>query len=213
MATVQEISMIQVGFAETTLEIEQEEILSDRLLIQKAKDGDVQAFESLFYRYQTKVLNLAFRIVGDQDCAKDVTQETFIRIYHSLKQFKNEKKFFSWLYRITINVCYDFLRKENRFRHSSIDEQVANSTIMSEQKNEKSELVEKIYEMINLLSTQQKTTFILRETEGLKCKEIAKVMECPVGTVRSHLFHARKKLKELMQKNYPELLEGVCHEL
>ena len=171
-------------------------------LIQAAQKGDQKAFECLFYQYQKQVSGLAFRIIGDEDGAKDSTQETFIRLYHSLDKFKHKKRFKSWLYRITVNICYDFLRREKRFKHETLEEHHIIKTT-----NEKSELIERIYDFLEFLSTPQKATFILKEIEGMRYKEIAKILNCPTGTVRSHIFHARAKLKELIEKHYPDLLE------
>lgn len=207
------MAIAQRVFTSGASKAKQIEAQSDLILIKKARKGDVRAFESLFHRYHMRVLNLAYRIVGDSDGAKDVTQETFIRLYRSLGQFKNEKKFFSWVYRITVNLCYDHLRREKRHRGSPLEENVINSNQEPEGDNTDSELIEKIYEMTGLLSTDQKSTFILREVEGLSCKEIARILDCKVGTVRSHLFHARTKLRRMILENYPELLEGIQHEL
>lgn len=178
--------------------------IDEKTLIKAAQKGDKKAFERLFYSHQKNVSGLAFRIIGDEESAKDVTQETFIRLYHSLNKIKKEKKFKSWLYRITVNICYDFLRRENRFKHAPLDEQ---NIISNEEPDENNELIDRIYNLLEFLSIPQKTTFILKEIEGMKYKEIAKILNCPTGTVRSHIFHARARLKELIEKQYPDLLE------
>lgn len=214
MHAIHEIPFVLSRPVEKKLKADKMEKPDDLFLIRCAIKGDPDAFEALFVRYQTRVMSLAFRITGDKESAKDVTQETFIRLFRSLSQFKNDKKFFSWLYRITVNVCYDHLRREKRFYHTPLDEENLNTDHnFSPAEKEKSELIRKIFELTHLLSTTQKTAFILRETEGLKCKEIAKILDCPVGTVRSYLHFARAKLKQLIQTNYPELLEGTGYEL
>ncbi len=214
MQAIHEIPFVHSKPVEKKLKADKMEKPDDLFLIRCAKKGDPDAFEALFVRYQTQVMSLAFRITGDKESAKDVTQETFIRLFRSLNQFKNDKKFFSWLYRITVNICYDHLRREKRFFHSPLDEEnLKIDQNFSPVEKGKSELAEKIFELTGLLSTAQKTAFILRESEGLKCGEIAKILDCPVATVRSYLHFARAKLKELIQTNYPELLEGTGYEL
>ena len=200
--TTEKINKTPRGFENPGVSVNFGIDFDETTLIQAAQKGNKKAFECLFFRYQKQISGLAFQIIGDQDGAKDATQETFIRVYHSLNKFKHTNKFKSWLYRITINICYDLLRREKRFRHETLEGQ-----IIAESTNEENELFERIYELLEFLSTPQKTTFILREIEGMRYKEIAKILNCPTGTVRSHIFHARIKLKELVEKHYPDLLE------
>jgi RNA polymerase sigma-70 factor (ECF subfamily) len=179
-------------------------------LIRLSQAGDNQAFSEIVKLYQKRILSIACQITGNQEYAKDVVQDVFIRLYRFLPQYKNEKKFFTWLYRITVNVCYDHLKKEKRYKTVPIE--LESMLIQKEKMNTdilNNEIFEKIYKLTDYLSTPQKTSFILREIEGLPCKEIAKIMKCPQGTIRSYLFYARKTLKKLIENIYPELLEGI----
>ena len=188
--------------------------MSENEIIRSAQNGNLQAFELLVKEYQTRVVSIAFKIVGSPEDAKDVAQEVFIRLYRFLPRFKKEKQFFSWLYRIVINASYDFLKRGNRYRTVPLEDisDIKRSTVHHSSGRE-SELQEIIGELIETLSSPQKTAFILREVEGFSCREISKIMDCPGGTVRSHLHFARKRLKDLVEKHYPEFVEGLNHEM
>jgi RNA polymerase sigma-70 factor (ECF subfamily) len=181
----------------------------EKEIIRLAQHGDVKAFERLVHHYQQRVLSLAFRMVGDPDGAKDVAQDVFIRLYRFLPQFKPGRNFFTWLYRIVVNVSYDFLKNRGRYRGIPLDEVAQSTPALISQENPVGELDKIMEQLLETLSSPQKTVFILREAEGLSGKEIAGILECPEGTVRSHLHHARKQLKYLFEKMYPEFLEGI----
>lgn len=181
--------------------------------IRAAQQGDLQAFEDIVRRYQQRVLGTAYRLVGNATDAQDVAQEVFVRMFRSLRNFRTEQKFFTWLYRIIVNVCWDFLRREKKFRSTAVEtlpQDHAALIHMTDPDGE--EGLWALHKLAERLSTAQKTTFLLREIEGFSCKEIARILACPTGTVRSHLFHARRNLRELLKKHYPEFLEGSRHE-
>ena len=183
---------------------------SERALIRMAQAGDIRAFERLVKLYQQRVISLVYRIVGNPEDARDVAQVIFIRVYRFLSQYRNEKRFFTWLYRIAINASYDFLKKKNRYRSVPLEDVPTNAPVLIDMgKGTSGEINEKICELAETLSTPQKSAFILREVEGFSNKEIARIMKCPEGTIRSHLHHARKQLRNLLEKHYPELLEGI----
>lgn len=179
--------------------------LHETELIRDARTGDRDAFRQLVFRYQSRVLSVAFRILGNSEDAKDAAQEVFIRLYKFLPSFKVEKRFFTWLYRITVNVCYDHLKREKRFLAIPLEDRFQISEHDSVLDTDSQQ---QIVKLLDRLSTAQKTAFLLREIEDLSCKEIAEILSCPVSTVRSHLFLARKRLKEIITKEYPEYLEG-----
>ncbi|MFQ5601829.1 MAG: RNA polymerase sigma factor [bacterium] len=187
---------------------------TDQKLMKAAQNGEMEAFRLLVGRYQNRVFSVANRILNNPEDAKDVTQEVFVRLFHKREQFNTRNKFYTWLYRIVVNLCYDYLRKYRRFVHCSIEEMPQNTAELFIPANDcADEIHDKVDELLLLLSTPQKTAFILREIEGFSCKEIARIMGRPAGTVRSYLFHARKKLKDLIEKKYPEFLEGHSHEV
>jgi len=185
---------------------------SEHSLIRRAKRGDVQAFQALVKAYEKRVLGVAYHVTGDPEAARDIAQDVFIRLFRFLSSYKTHKRFFTWLYRITVNVSYDYLKRERRFRAVSLEE-LNHEPAGYLKHSERSEMEGIVDELLDMLSTPQKTAFILREVEGLSCKEIAKVMNCPNGTVRSYLFYARKYLKEKIRTQYPEFIEGCHHEV
>ncbi|NQT24430.1 sigma-70 family RNA polymerase sigma factor [candidate division KSB1 bacterium] len=185
---------------------------SEHRLIRRAKRGDLQAFQTLVEKYEKRVLGIAYQITGDPDAARDIAQDVFLRLYRFLSQFQTHKRFFTWLYRITVNASYDYLKRERRFRAVSLDELNHEPAGKTENPHD-NEMVIIIKQLIDRLSTPQKTKFVLRELEGFSCKEIVKIMDCPGGTVRSYLFYARKHLKEKIRSRYPEFIEGCNYEV
>ena len=184
--------------------------MDEKEIILRAGTGDIKAFEKLVSLYQNRVLSLAHRIVGNPDEARDVAQDVFIRLYRFLPKFKPGKNFFTWLYRIVVNASYDFLKKKGRFKMVSLDEVSLNTpSLIQKEDPSTGELNQIVEQLVEMLSSTQKTVFILRETEELSHGEIAKILNIPQGTVRSHLHHARKHLKQLLEQNYPEFLEGI----
>ncbi|MFO7891909.1 MAG: sigma-70 family RNA polymerase sigma factor [bacterium] len=183
---------------------------TEMTLIPRAQKGDKQAFKQIVNMYQHRVLKVAHSLVGNSHDAHDVTQEVFIRLYRFLPRFNHNKRFFTWLYRIIVNASYDFLKKENRFRTVPLDHiSETNYSMNNPQTMHQKEIKGKIYELLEALTTLQKTAFILRDVEGFSCKETAKIMKSSSGTIRSHLSYARARLRKLLKKYYPELLEGI----
>lgn len=185
---------------------------SERSLIRQARRGDMQAFQALVEAYEKRVLSIAYQMTGDSEAARDIAQEVFIRLYRFLSKYKPHKRFFTWLYRITVNASYDYLKRERRFRSVPLDG-LKYEPAGKIQHSETSEMEMIVNQLLDYLSTPQKTAFVLRETEGLSCTEIAKVMNCPCGTVRSYLFYARKHLKKKIRSQYPEFIEGCQYEV
>ncbi len=196
-------------FDESGVSVEKSSGPDEKEIIRRAQHGDVRAFEQLVHHYQQRVLSLAFRMVGDPDGAKDIAQDVFIRLYRFLPQFKPGRNFFTWLYRIVVNVSYDFLKDRGRYKEIPLDDVAHNTPALITQEKPVRELDEIMEQLLETLSSPQKTVFVLREAEGLSGREIAKILDCPEGTVRSHLHHARKHLKYLIEKMYPEFLEGI----
>ncbi len=201
---------------QNSMEIDRSErkanLKNDSEIIRLAQNGNLQAFEKLVKEYQQRVVSIALKIVGNPEDARDVAQDVFIRLYRFLPQFKKEKQFFSWLYRIVVNASFDFLKRENRYRSIPLED-ISNTpqSTVHQNNGQDNEFQEIVGELIETLSSPQKTAFILREVEGFSCREISKIMDCPGGTVRSHLHFARKHLKNLLEKYYPEFIEGLNH--
>lgn len=179
----------------------------DNALIKKCKNGDVEAFEDLINTYQKKAYNIALRIMTNEEDAKDMAQEAFIRIYKSIMNFREESSFSTWIYRIVTNVCLDEVRKRKNRATISIDTTI--NIDGSETKYELScdkETPEGIYEKaekkeiilgtINELSEEYKSAIVLRDIEGFSYEEIATIMNCSIGTVKSRINRARNILKD-----------------
>ncbi|MCL5046056.1 MAG: sigma-70 family RNA polymerase sigma factor [Actinobacteria bacterium] len=178
----------------------------DGLLVQRSKRGDLGAFEELVARYEKKVYNLAFRLTGNHDDADDVAQEALLRAYTSLSSFRGDSSFSTWLYRIVTNAGLDEIRRRRRRATTSLDDplstregevarQVPDASEGPVEIAERIEVREQVQEAINSLADDHRVVLILRDLQGLSYAEIAGILRCPLGTVRSKLSRARERLK------------------
>ncbi|MBI2383208.1 MAG: RNA polymerase sigma factor RpoE [Gammaproteobacteria bacterium] len=179
-----------------------EEILDEQLVV-RAQQGDKRAFDLLVRKYQFRIVQLVERLVGEAD-ALDVAQETFIKAYRALNGFRGQSQFYTWLYRIGINTAKNHLVARNR-RPASQDIDVSDAELfghtdhMSDAETPErvalsDEIKHKIMETIAKLPADLRQAITLRELEGLSYEEIAEVMDCPIGTVRSRIFRAREAI-------------------
>lgn len=189
-------------------------IENQQLLLAQAKSGDISAFQKIFHIYNKRVYGVALNIIGDQHWAEDVTQEVFVRLYRSISKYDTSRKFFTYLYRITVNVCFDHLRREKLRHNKSLDQenrQFSNIIDVSQksphEKVEQNELRQTVLRLVQKLGPNQRTAFILRDIEGLESHEIAKILKCRKATVRAHLHFARKLLRQMIETEYPEFCE------
>jgi len=191
---------------------------NERLLISKAKAGDVEAFEQLIEAYQKKVYNLALRMTGNQDDAADLAQEAFIRVFRSISGFKEQSSFSTWVYRITTNVCLDEIRKRKNRKVISIDEeihmdegeikrQVISEEPLPDELAEREELRSIVNAAINSLPEDQRIVLTLRDLNGLSYDEIAKILDCPGGTVKSRINRARQALRNVLSARTELLID------
>ena len=177
---------------------------SDQQLVERVKRGDKRAFDILQLKYQHKITGLVSRYISDQDEVLDVTQEAFIKAYRAIAGFRGDSAFYTWLYRIAINTSKNFLvSKSRRPPDTDIDvdegEFQDNSAVLRDMESPEEALVTKeledlIYRAIDDLPEELKVAVTLRDFDGLSYEEIAGVMECPVGTVRSRIFRAREAI-------------------
>lgn len=178
----------------------------DEKLVERVKRGDKRAFDLLVLKYQHKIVGLVGRYLRDQDEVLDVTQEAFIKAYRALPKFRGDSQFYTWLYRIAINTAKNYLvSRSRRPPDTDIDvnegEFQDNSAVLKDIENPESTLATRqlekvIYQAIEDLPDELKVAVSLREFEGLSYEEIAEVMECPVGTVRSRIFRAREAIEK-----------------
>lgn len=174
------------------------------ILIAKVQGGDTASFEKLVLENQTKVYNLALRMVGNTEDAYDMSQGAFIKAYNSIALFRGESRFSVWLYRLTTNVCLDFLRSRGRKSHGSLtyigeedDEkelEIPDDRFSPETLTEKKELREAVNRGLLTLPKDYRSILLLREIDGLSYEEIAEALSLEEGTVKSRIFRARKKL-------------------
>ena len=189
---------------------------SDALLVERAAAGDHKAFELLVIKYQRRIQRLIGRMVRDVDLVEDIAQETFIRAYRALAQFRGEAKFYTWLYRIAVNTAKKFLMdlkrnptvSENASKSDDDDEtsRVENELTSSETPEAilaSKEIAQIINAAMQALPEELREAITLREIEGLSYEEISEAMDCPIGTVRSRIFRAREaisaKIKPLLE--------------
>ena len=181
---------------------------SDALLVKRAMAGETQAFELLVIKYQRRVQRLIGRMVRDTDLVQDIAQETFIRAYRALPQFRGDSAFYTWLYRIAVNTAKKALMDMKR------DPLVSESSMRVDDEGEETsraeneltdgetpeallaskEIAAAVNSAIEALSEDLRQAITLREIEGLSYEEIADVMNCPIGTVRSRIFRAREAI-------------------
>ena len=181
----------------------------DLVLVRKVQAGDNSAFDVLVLKYQHRIANLVLRLVRDYDEVPDVTQEIFINAYRGLKNFRGDSAFYTWLYRIGMNTARThLLRLSRRPPRSGVVNEDADqydiATGLCDIADPFSELVTDqiaatVEKTINTLSEDLQAAITLRELEGLSYEEIAVVMECPIGTVRSRIFRAREAIEQQLQ--------------
>jgi RNA polymerase sigma factor (sigma-70 family) len=180
----------------------------ERTLIELARAGDAGAFESLVLTHQKQVYNLALRMVGNEEDALDMSQEAFLRAYTSLEHFRGDSKFSVWLYRLTSNLCIDFIRSRKRRSAVSLgytDEngedqelEIPDLRFSPETELEKKELRRQVAAGLETLSPEYRQILILREINGLSYEEIGQALSLEAGTVKSRIFRARKRLCKLL---------------
>lgn len=184
-------------------------VLDDRQLVKKSKLGDLDAFEELVRRYENKVYSIAYRFMGNHADACDIAQEAFIRLYQALPRYREEAGLTTWMYHITANACRDELRKKQRAMVVSINNYVnepfEETSASSESTNpedelEKLELQEQVQLCLNKLSDEHRIILILREMQNLSYEEIARVLNCSMGTVKSRLNRARQAFREKLSE-------------
>ncbi|MDA0272594.1 MAG: RNA polymerase sigma factor RpoE [Proteobacteria bacterium] len=181
---------------------------NDRQLVERVQRGDKRAFDILVLKYQHKIAGLISRYVRDSDEVQDVTQEAFIKAYRALPRFRGDSAFYTWLYRIAINTAKNYLvSRSRRPPDTDIDvdgEFQADSAVLKDVAGPESHLAteqlqEVIFDAIENLPEELKVAVTLREFEGMSYEEIAEVMECPVGTVRSRIFRAREAIEKSIE--------------
>jgi RNA polymerase sigma-70 factor (ECF subfamily) len=179
----------------------------DRELVQTIRGGDTDAFETLVRRKTSKVYALCYRIIGNAEDAKDISQLVFLKLWENLQKYDPQFAFDTWLYRMVTNVAIDFMRnKQSRENAVNSNLRLVKTAADAEQSVvvQRKEIETVFNEISTVLSPKQKTIFVMNQMEDLPSSEIAKVLGCRESTVRNHLFNARKVLQTQLTKRYPE---------
>jgi len=170
----------------------------DNRLIRECLDGRLSAYEALVVKYQKKIFNAALRLLNDYDDAQDITQTVFVKAYENLRMFNPEYKFFSWIYRMTLNESINYL---NRQKHrATLPETLASPEKAPDEKLEMSRLESGIQDAVDELSVDHRVILILRHFADLSYRELGYILEIPEKTVKSRLFAARQRLGMVLVK-------------
>jgi RNA polymerase sigma-70 factor (ECF subfamily) len=181
--------------------------VDDRQLVQTIREGDTDAFETLVRRKTSKVYALCYRIIGNAEDAKDISQLVFLKLWENLEKYDPDYAFDTWLYRMVTNVAIDFMRnKQSRDNAVNSTLRLVKTAADAEQGVvvQRKEVETVFNEVSSVLSPKQKSIFIMNQMEDLPSAEIAKILGCRESTVRNHLFNARKLMQQQLQKRYPE---------
>lgn len=184
------------------------ESLSDEEVMSRVQRGDIEAFAALAHRYEPKLLNFLYRFVGNTAQAEDLAQATLVKVYRSRARFRGSGRFSTWLYTIAANVARDYLRKTRKYRFLSLETPVGeNSNVIdffeaegesAAQRAEKKEMARIVRLAILRLPREQRLAIVLSHYENLGYEEIARILKCSKGTVKSRVFRAKMKLKEFL---------------
>src|SRR3982750_1555887 len=182
---------------------------TDEELVARSMDGDVDSFNQLVLRWERPIYALAYRVIGREEDARDVCQETFLRAFRALPGFKGHAKFSSWLYRIALNLCRDWIRRQRRAPVMQMPEGVdpgelaaARGPVESiEELVSRRQLTGVVEEAMTLLPEEQRTAIILKEYHGMTFQEIADMQGCPLSTVKTRLYQGLSVLRRHLEKN------------
>ena len=192
---------------------------TDEELVARSRGGDLDSFNKLILRWERPIYALAYRVIGREEDARDVCQETFLRAFRGLPGFKGEAKFSSWLYRIALNLSRDWIRRQRRAPTVQLPEGADPSEVAAEQGPVESiedlvsrrELSAVVEEAMALLPEEQRTAIVLKEYHGMTFQEIADLQGCPLSTVKTRLYQGLSVLRRHLEKNgrVPQLVKRV----
>ena len=180
-----------------------------RGLVTRAKKGDRAAYQELVTRYQKRVFGILFGMLHSREDAMELSQDVFIKVYQRIGEFEEKSSFYTWVYRIAVNLAIDFRRREWKKVHTEYDDSVADQGVddgifqrergSPEDAARNRQLGERIQQALEKLPEEQKAVLVMREIDGLSYQEMADVMNCSIGTIMSRLFYARKKMQAALK--------------
>ena len=180
----------------------------DLSLVRRVKKGDYRAFDLLVLKYQSRVMATVFKYVKEKQLAEDIAQEAFIKSYKSIESFREESSFYTWVYRIAVNTAKNYLVSSKRRDETLMSDFSEDESFYPEKLDidspqgllDASELRDIIFETLSSLGEETRTALSLREFDGLSYEQIAEIVRCPVGTVRSRIFRGREMIEEAVDK-------------
>jgi len=193
---------------------------TDEELVARARGGDADSFNQLILRWERPIYALAYRVIGREEDARDVCQDTFLRAYRALPGFKGQAKFSSWLYRIALNLCRDWIRRQRRAPVVQLPEDVDVMELASERGPvesiedlaERRELSDVVARAMADLPDEQRTAIILKEYHGMTFQEIADMQGCPLSTVKTRLYQGLSVVRRHLEREgrlVPEMVKRV----
>lgn len=188
--------------------------MADRDLVERARQQDLAAYDELIRRYQRKIYQLVYNMTSNREDAEDLTQDVFVKAYQALRHFKGDSSFYTWVYRIAVNRTINYLKKRKRGAALSLDDMdqaVERDPDYVELRARESpvrdaslsELQKKLNEALQTLSEKHRTVVVMHDIQGVPHEEIARVLGCSEGTVRSRLFYARQELQKQLSEFAP----------
>lgn len=192
---------------------------NEKNLIIQSKSGDIQSFETLIKGYQKMAYNVAYRIMGNEEDAKDMTQEALIKVYKNLKGFRMDSSFSTWMYRIVMNTCKDELRKK-KMKVISIDQpittddgqmhmEIEDKGLKPDEIVESRETQKEVHEALQAVSETNRVVVVLRDIKGFSYSEISEIIDVPVGTIKSRINRGRQELKNILMNKRKQSINEV----
>lgn len=183
--------------------------MSDGELVEKIKKGDIDAYEEIIKKYENKVCGIIYHMIKNQNDVEDLAQEVFIKVYKNLSKFKGDSSLYTWIYKITVNLCLDEVKKRKNIIYldeklevedGELERELPSSDKTQVELYEEKELKEKLHKCIGKLPEKQRVMIVLRDIKGFSYEEISEITSVKLGTVKSQINRARLKLKELLDK-------------
>lgn len=178
-------------------------------LVGQFRNGDDQALNKLIMMYRSQVTALALKMVNDYDEASDIAQDVFVKVAANIWRYDTKKRFYTWLYRITVNAGIDYIRKHKRHRHEQLEDHLDYTDrydVSPEYNYRRRQLTSYIDQAADALNEKQRSAFLLRDVNGCKIDEVASIMDMPEATVRWYLHRARTRLRRELSRRCPQLL-------
>jgi RNA polymerase sigma-70 factor, ECF subfamily len=192
--------------------------VSELDLVKRCQDGDTEAFDELVTRYRTRVFGMIYNMVHSEQDAWDLAQDSFVKAWKSIKRFRGQSSFYTWIYRIVMNVTIDWLRKkqikaggaefDDSIQLKEVDpasKTMPKADVLPSESMEQKEIRSEIDKAIAQLSPEHRAVILMKEIDGMQYHEIAETLGCSIGTVMSRLFYARKKLQNLLKDCYENI--------